>query len=225
MDNKKDTAHISWEPGGIDWAESVWKASWTYIRTVVDTVREPFIILDKELRVLAANETFYRVFEVPVKDTEGKKLYDLGDGQWDIPLLKKLLKDIMVKDSFFRGFEVTHNFPRVGKKVMLLNARRIYQNESEVSPTKMPIILLAIEDITRYTEIAQKLASKTKEYETEMIERSEELAARIAELGGFNKTVIEFNKTVTDLTSVIEDLRREVLQLRKKSATKKKKLD
>ena len=224
MNENIDNPPVAWEPGGIDWAEGVWKASWTYIRTVVDTVREPFIILDKELRVLAANETFYRVFEVPVKDTEGKKIYDLGDGQWDIPILKKLLKDIIVKDSFFRGFKITHDFPKIGKKVMLLNARRIYQKVSDGFPTKNPIILLAIEDITEYANIAEKLASKTKEYETKMISQSEALSERIAELAGFNKTFMGFNKTITDLTSVIEDLRGEITQLRKKSVPKKKKL-
>ena len=104
--------------GGIHWAENVWKASWTYIRTVVDTVREPFLILDGNLRVIAANETFYKTFQVPEKDTEQKLFYELGDGQWNIPALRKLLEDILPKDTFFKGFEVSHIFPRIGQKHM-----------------------------------------------------------------------------------------------------------
>ena len=217
MNPEKKGGVVSWEPSGIDWAESVWRASWTYIRTVVDTVHEPFVILDEDLRVIAANETFYRVFDVPVKDTEGKLIYELGDGQWNISALKKLLKDILSKDTFFKGFEVKHEFPKIGCKIMLLNARRIHQNGSGMKATLKPIILLAIEDITEITIIAQKLASKTKEYEVKMIERSEELGARIAELAGFNKTVVGFNKTITKLTSVIESLRNEIVLLQGKS--------
>ena len=74
-----------------DWAENMWDVSWTYIKTVVDTLHEPFLVLDKDLKVLAANETFYKCFKVDPKDVENKMLYDLGNGQWNIPSLKKLL--------------------------------------------------------------------------------------------------------------------------------------
>jgi two-component system CheB/CheR fusion protein len=69
----------------------LWEKSWTYIKTVVDVVREPVLILDKDLRVMAANESFYRIFQVEAKDTEGHVVYGLGNGQWDIPALRKLL--------------------------------------------------------------------------------------------------------------------------------------
>ena len=204
------------ESSGTSWAEHVWKISWTYIRTVVDTVHEPFVILDEDLRVIAANEAFYRVFEVPVKDTEGKLIYELGDGQWNISALKTLLKDILSKDTFFKGFEVKHEFPQIGHKIMLLNARRIHQhpNDNDVDMTKKPIILLAIEDITEFTLIAEKLASKTQQYETKMIERSEELALRITELANLDKTMLGFSATLIGLSSTIDTLKKEVTILR-----------
>lgn len=209
----KDLAKkIKNEPGGVMWAENVWGTSWTYIRTVVDTAREPFIILDHNLRVLAANDTFYKTFEVLEKDTENKLLYDLGDGQWNITTLQKLLENILPKDTFFRGFEVDHEFPKIGRKVMLLNARRIYQDSSSINE---PIILLAIEDITEITLIAEKLASKTKEYEAKMIERAEELELRIAELDYLNKSVIGFNASVGELASVVESLRANIESIKK----------
>src|ERR1041385_8179391 len=72
---------------------------WTYIKTVVDVVRQPILILDKNLRVLAANESFYQTFQVESKNTEKKVIYDLGNGQWDIPALRKLLEDILPRSE------------------------------------------------------------------------------------------------------------------------------
>jgi len=217
MKKTKDVKGTVKRGGGTAWAERVWKASWAYIRTMVDTVREPFIILDHDLRVIAANEAFYRTFQVPVKDTENKLLYDLGDGQWDIPALRKLLKDISKKETFFRGFEVTHDFPVIGRKVMLLNARRIHQEKKDKSGAGMkPIILLAIEDITEITSISEKLAGQTKEYEAKIIDRTRELERRLAELKDLNETVAAFSSTVTGLTTVIGDLNGDIVALRKK---------
>src|SRR5580698_6305371 len=93
-------------PVGADFFERLWEESWTYIRTVVDVVREPILILDKDLRVMAANESFYRMFQVESKDTEKRIIYELGNGQWNIPALRKLLEDILPKNTFFKGFEV-----------------------------------------------------------------------------------------------------------------------
>ena len=114
------------KPMGEDFFERLWEESWTYIKTVVDVVREPVLILDHDLKVMAANESFYRMFQVEVKDTENKIVYELGNGQWNIPALKKLLEDILPQNTFFKGFEVAHNFPVIGHKVMILNARQIF---------------------------------------------------------------------------------------------------
>src|SRR6185503_1214329 len=78
-------------------ADELWEFAWTYIKTVVDTLREPFLILDSNLKVLSANRTFYLFFKVTQKETEGKLVYNLGDGQWNIPKLKILLEDILPK--------------------------------------------------------------------------------------------------------------------------------
>jgi two-component system CheB/CheR fusion protein len=111
--------------------------------TIVETVREPLLILDGDLHVIAANPAFYRFFKATPKDTQGRLIYDLGDRQWDIPELRRLLEQIVPKDTRFEGFPVTHDFPGVGRKTMLLNARQtMLKGEATCR------ILLAIEDVT-----------------------------------------------------------------------------
>lgn len=166
---------------GPDFFEHVWKESWTYIRTVVDVVREPILILDKDLRVMAANEPFYRTFQVEPKNTEGKVVYELGNGQWDIPALRKLLEDILPKHTFFKGFEVTHKFPSIGQKTVILNARQIHFKEPSAKPFP-PIMLLAMEDVTEMMGVAEKLARHTNEFEIKMAERTEKLEIHIEAL-------------------------------------------
>ena len=104
---------------------------------------------------MAANESFYRMFQVESKNTENKLVYELGNGQWNIPALKKLLEDILPKHTFFRGFEVAHEFPYIGRKVMILNARQIHTEKIVGSVPLSPIILLAIEDISNLLIVAQ----------------------------------------------------------------------
>jgi len=132
---------------------------------------------------MAANDPFYRMFQVEAKDTEGKIVYDLGNGQWNIPDLKKLLEDILPRNTFFKGFEVTHLFPAIGKKVMILNARQIRVQEETDSNAFPPIILLAMEDITGMVSIAEKLAEHTNLYEAKLTERTQNLETYILKLG------------------------------------------
>ncbi len=174
---KKDSTQNTTEIGA-DFLERLWEESWTYIKTVVDIVREPVLILDKDLRVMAANEPFYRTFQVEAKDTEKKVVYELGNGQWNIPQLKKLLEDILPQNTFFKGFEVSHNFPLIGKKVMILNARQIHR-EDKGSVLFPPIILLAMEDITEMIGVAEMLARHTNQFEARITERTEKLASYI----------------------------------------------
>lgn len=119
------------------------KRSMDFAEAIVETVREPLVILNQNLQVMSANKTFYTTFQASPKETEGRLIYDLGNGQWNIPSLRELLENILPADSAFRDFEVTHTFERVGRKVMLLNAREIF-NPSAQART----ILLAIEDAT-----------------------------------------------------------------------------
>ena len=168
-------------PIGADFFDLLWDESWTYIKTVVDVVREPILILDKDLRVMAANESFYRAFQVEAKDTEGTVVYELGNGQWNIPALRKLLEDILPKNTFFKGFEVSHEFPFIGRKVMILNARQIHK-ENTASVLFPPIILLAMEDITDMMAVAETLAEHAKQFEAKLTERTEKLGDHIEKL-------------------------------------------
>ena len=93
-----------------------------YALNIVDTVREPLLILDTTLRVQSANRAFYQTFHVSPEETEDRLIYELGDGQWDIPALRTLLEDIIPQSSVFNDFEIQHTFPAIGRKVMLLNA-------------------------------------------------------------------------------------------------------
>jgi two-component system CheB/CheR fusion protein len=143
--------------------ERLSKESWTYVKTVADIVREPILILDKDLRVMAANDSFYRMFQVDQKDTEHTLVYKLGNGQWDIPELRKLLEEIIPKNTFFKDFEITHEFPFIGHKVMVLNARQIHFVNNDAPELFPSIIFLAIEDISPMMEIAETLAVHIKE--------------------------------------------------------------
>ena len=145
-----------------DISQKMWETTWTYIKTVVDTAREPFLILDANLRVITANEAFYDTFKVLSNETEKQLIYDLGDGQWNIPKLKELLEEILPKQTFFKNFEVEHDFPNIGKKIMLLNARRIYQQDAKPIIVLSPMILMAMEDVTEKRNIEIKLAEHSK---------------------------------------------------------------
>jgi hypothetical protein len=166
-----------------DFIGSIWEKSWTYIKTVVDVVHEPILILDKDLKVMAANDPFYRMFQVEAKETEGKVVYKLGNGQWDIADLRKLLEDILPKNTFFKGFEVAHQFPSIGRKVMILNARQIHVQEKAGSDSFPPIILLAMEDITGMVSVAEKLADHTNLFEAKLTERTQRIETVIIKMG------------------------------------------
>src|SRR5580698_3792427 len=96
-----------------------------YAQNIVDTVREPLLILDATLRVRSANRAFYQTFQVSAEETVNRLIYELGNGQWDIPDLRTLLEDVVPKSSVFNDFELDHTFPVIGRRVMLLNARKL----------------------------------------------------------------------------------------------------
>lgn len=118
---------------------------------IVETVREPLIVLDSDLRVLSANRSFYNSFRVTPGETIGNPIYDLGNRQWDIPALRTLLEDILPKNNKFDDYEVEHTFSNIGHKTMLLNARRIIHKEKGSQ-----MILLAIEDITKFRKLERE---------------------------------------------------------------------
>ena len=172
---------IKKQSSGTDLAERLGQESWTYINTVINTAADPFLILDKDLCVGAANKAFYKFFQVAAKDTEHNYVRDLGNGEWNIPALEVLLKGIVPNNTFFGGFEVDKEFPSIGRKVMLLNGRRIYK-EGETAAHFPPIILLAMVDITQMTIIAAELADHVAQIEGKLNERTEKLETDVTQL-------------------------------------------
>jgi two-component system CheB/CheR fusion protein len=132
---------------GLDFAEAI-----------VETVREPLVILNQNLQVIQANRKFYETFQAARVKTEGRLIYDLGNGQWNIPKLRELLENILPAHATFRDFEVTHEFEHVGRKVMLLNASEIFNPNAQART-----ILLAIEDVTDRKHAEEELQTTNAE--------------------------------------------------------------
>ncbi len=114
-----------------------------FARAIVETVRQPLLILDQDLNVVEANPAFYRHFRVGPGETVGRLVYDLGDRQWNIPELRTLLEQIVPQNTRFEGFEVSHGFPHIGERTFLLNAR-----QTTLKSEATGRILLACEDIS-----------------------------------------------------------------------------
>jgi two-component sensor histidine kinase len=112
-------------------------------QAIVDTIREPLLVLDQDLRVVTANRSFYLTFRMQRQDVQGRPVYALGDGQWDIPELRSQLADIAPHHAVMDAFEVERDFAVIGRRTMLLNARKVFYEEKGHTT-----ILLAIEDIT-----------------------------------------------------------------------------
>lgn len=122
-----------------------------YLASIVQTVRESLVVLNPDLKVLSVNDHFVKTFKVTREETEGKLMYELGNGQWDIPKLKELLENILPTNNPVLEFEVEHDFPHIGKKLMMLNAHRI-----ELEGQFRDRILIAIEDVTDRREIERR---------------------------------------------------------------------
>ena len=135
-DLKKTVKALGYDTGKL-------RAFLDIFESVLGSVREPLVVLDSDLNVVKANHSFYRTFEVNPEETEGVLVYDIGGRQWDIPKLRELLEDILPQNSEFEDFEVEHDFEKIGRKIMHLNARRIYRDFEQTR-----LILLAIEDVT-----------------------------------------------------------------------------
>jgi signal transduction histidine kinase/DNA-binding response OmpR family regulator len=131
-----------------------------YAQDVVDTVREPLLILDSSLRVHSANGAFYQTFHVSAEETENQLIYELGNGQWDIPDLRTLLEDIVPTSSVFNDFELEHDFPVIGRRVMLLNARKLRQG------SHAELLVLAMEDVTERRRAEAEVATAKEAAET-----------------------------------------------------------
>lgn len=130
-----------------------------YFKDIVGTIREPLLVLDKDLRVLAANRSFYRFFKVKAGETIGQLIYDLGERQWDIPSLRLLLENLLPRKASFHDYHVEHDFPFIGRRILLLNAHRI-----PAPPKKAQWILLAFEDVTGRKQLEEILRESEKKY-------------------------------------------------------------
>ena len=152
-----------------------------YANSIIDTLREPFLVLDKNLRVISTNQAFYSVFEVTEKETIGQPLPDLGNKQWDIPKLLRLLKEIIPEKKVVKDYELEHQFEQIGQRVMILNARQLRiprqvaaivsseviaeaEGEAGGETGEEELILLAIEDITERKRILKELKESEERF-------------------------------------------------------------
>jgi two-component system, chemotaxis family, CheB/CheR fusion protein len=130
---------------------------------VIETIRDPLLILHPDLRVQTANPAFYRLFQVHPADTLGRRIYELGNGQWAIPELRTLLEDILPHHTVFNDFEVSHTFPQLGPRTMLLNARHV---------DHLQLILLAMEDITSRKHAETLLRAHAELLRTQVVDQT-----------------------------------------------------
>jgi signal transduction histidine kinase/DNA-binding response OmpR family regulator len=167
----------------------------TYAQDVVDTVREPLLILDSSLRVHSANRAFYQTFHVAPDETENRLIYELGNGQWDIPALRTLLEDIVPKSSVFNDFELEHDFPFIGRRVMLLNARRLRQGSHR------ELLVLAMEDVTQRRRAEAEVAKAREAAENANRTKSLFLANMSHELRTPLNAILGFSEMLQDEAS------------------------
>ncbi|QIA07111.1 sensor histidine kinase [Draconibacterium halophilum] len=174
-----------------------------YAENIISTVREPLVILDDDLRVVSASQFFYTTFEVTPKETVGKLLYELGNKQWNIPMLKNLLSKILPEKSLVENYEIEHQFEKIGYKIMLLNARELLQEKD-----KKRRILLSIQDITQRRQAEQnlkhlnsELKARTKELQEILYITTHDLRSPLVNIQGFNK---ELGTSLNELAELLE---------------------
>jgi two-component sensor histidine kinase len=148
-------------------------------QAIVDTVREPVVVLDKGLRVVAASRSFYSRFKVRPEDTQGRLFYTLGDGQWDIPKLRVLLEQIIPEHGVMEGYEVEHDFPNLGHRTMYLNARQVFYKEGAETT-----ILLGIEDVTERRILEQEKDDLLQQKEVMLDEMRHRIANSLQIIAG-----------------------------------------
>ena len=175
--------------------------SYRYSEAIVATIHEPILILDCNLHVKSANRAFYKKFLVNKEETEGISLFKLGDKQWNIPKLHQLLNDILTQNVDFNNLEITHTFPRIGEKIMLLNAHRIVQKTHGEQ-----LILLAFEDITertlQYFKEKENLQKDIRVHKADKAELESAVKRRTRELKKKNIELESANKDLTSFTYV-----------------------
>ena len=170
-----------------------------YFNSLVQVARESVLILDSSLTVVSANPTFYQNFKVTPKETENVLLYDLGNGQWNIPELRKLLKEILPDKKVVKDYEVSHIFETLGQRTMLINASQI---------DSVQLIILAIEDVSEKEALQAKLRDYTENLENLIMKRTEELAQRVMELERINSAMVGRELKMVELKAELDRLKK-----------------
>jgi two-component system, chemotaxis family, CheB/CheR fusion protein len=165
------------------------KRAEAFTASIVATVREPLVVLDKDLRVRAASRSFYQSFRVTPEETDTRLLYELGNGQWDRPDLRRLLEEVLSRQNEVSDFEVEHRFEHIGARTMLLNARRLVQARDQA-----PLILVAIEDVTE-SHTAKKALRESEQRFRALFDLGP-VAIYSCDLSG---TIREFNRRAVEL--------------------------
>jgi PAS domain-containing protein len=150
------------------------------LEVVLQIIREPFLILDDNLILQNANESFCKTFQLEKKEIVGKNIFAIGNDDWNIADLKKLLTVILPKNDFFNGFELNHEFSVIGRKILIVNARKI--NSPDLLSHSSSVIFLAMEDITELMLIAERLAGQANLLETKMTSKLQKLEGDILRL-------------------------------------------
>ncbi|HEX6095607.1 MAG TPA: response regulator [Thermoanaerobaculia bacterium] len=166
--------------------------NFAHAQDVVDTVREPLLILDGNLRVHSANRAFYQTFNVTAAETETRLIYELGNGQWNIPDLRTLLEDILPMSSVFNDYELEHDFPEIGRRIMLLNARQLRQG------SHAELLVLAMEDVTERRRVETEIAKAKEAAETANRTKSLFLANMSHELRTPLNAILGFSEMLQD---------------------------
>lgn len=161
--------------------EALCEECWDSVVLVVNTVREPVLVIDSDFRVVVANSPFYKLFQLDRDTTEGNIIYTLSHSQWNIPALHTLLEVILPKNIFFIDYEVVHDFAFIGNKSLIFNARQMHMQTFTEKISKM-YIFLAIEDMTSIMEIANALTLQIRTLESENTSRTMALEKHIINL-------------------------------------------
>jgi PAS domain S-box-containing protein len=170
-----------------------------YAENIVETLREPLVVLNSDLKILTANHSFYDTFKVTPEETIGNFIYDVGNRQWDIPKLRVLFEDILTHDTVFNGYEVEHDFLEIGRKIILLNARQIFREN-----IGSRIILLAMEDITERKQLGEKLQDAHDKLEVIVDERTRELTSTNLQL---NQEIAERKRAEESLQGTYAEIK------------------
>jgi len=169
------------------------------ITILSETARDPFLVLDVNLKVIEGNKSFFETFRVTKEETKGKQIYNLGSGQWDIPKLKDLLEDILPQKKVFRDFEVEYNFPKIGKRIFILNAQRL---------DTVQLMILSFEDISAKKEVERKAQKYTRNLEAEVSKRTKDLEDKVRDLE-------ELTRAMVGRELKMSELKKEIVRIKK----------